>query len=96
MPLPWLSFSQIKTAIREREKAMEMKNRLLRILDDRDVFLEQLADSRKKAFEVEYVVYREIAIKVILVPFKSVDSICFKTFYRFLISILIYKISRLV
>ena len=49
------SFFQIKTAIREREKAMEMKNRLLRILDDRDAFLEKLAESRKKAFEVQYV-----------------------------------------
>ena len=35
-----------------------------------------------------------IAMKVIFVPFKSTISICFKTFYRFLISFLIYKISR--
>ncbi|XP_028403278.1 eukaryotic translation initiation factor 3 subunit A-like [Dendronephthya gigantea] len=43
----------IKNAIREREKAMEMKNRLLRILDDRDAFLEKLAESRKKAHEAK-------------------------------------------
>ena len=45
---------QIKTAISEREKAVEMKDRLLRILGDRDVFLEKLAESRKRAFEVQY------------------------------------------
>ncbi len=33
---------------------MEMKDRLLRILDDRNAFLEKLAESRKKAFEVQY------------------------------------------
>ena len=34
--------------------------------------------------------------KIILPSFESADSICFKTFYRYLISFLIHKISRFV
>jgi hypothetical protein len=53
---------QIKTAISEREKAVEMKDRLLRILGDRDVFLEKLAESRKRAFEVQYSMWEYISL----------------------------------
>ena len=39
--------------------------------------------------------FGQIAIKIIVVPFESVDSICFKTFYRFLIPLEIkIKIKR--
>ena len=50
---------KIKIAIREREKAVEMKNRLLRILDDRNTFLEKLAESCKKAIEAKNEKFQE-------------------------------------
>ena len=39
---------------------------------------------------------KRMAIKIILLLFESADLICFKTFYRLLISFLMYKISRFV
>ncbi len=50
---------KIKIAIREREKAVEMKNRLLRTLDDRKTFLEKLAESCKKAIEAKNEKFQE-------------------------------------
>lgn len=73
----WLSFFfQIKAAIRDREKAMEMKSRLLRIVGDRDIFLEKLAETRKKAFEVQHMhALLELFLSDVI-EFRKVDLTC--------------------
>lgn len=45
--------SEAKAAIEERETALKTKDRLLRIIDDRDLFLEKLVEGRNQAYEVK-------------------------------------------
>lgn len=47
---------QITTMQLEREKALEHKNRMTRMLEDRDLFVTRLKAARQSVYEVSFVV----------------------------------------
>lgn len=62
--MPWrltlyCIYFQITTMQLEREKALEHKNRMSRMLEDRDLFVMRLKAARQSVYEVRFLCLRE-------------------------------------
>ena len=50
--IKFAQFVQIEAMKNEREFALTHKDRLVKMMEDRDIFMKQLADARKSVFKV--------------------------------------------